>query len=172
MYVLYSLFFSFAFLTQFRQLISCILSLIFVILIVCTICQNFPKRSTLFLLTFCLPCSTLLFVQRTYGKHAKRASGSAVEHLLAKEGVAGSIPVSRFFHAKVYALAFFIVRWAVVPVNSRRETYESQKLSSNFNIFHKIIFHNIFLSPNLLYNRTSFSNYTKGDIRYEQQKCK
>ena len=25
------------------------------------------------------------------------ASGSAVEHLLAKEGVAGSIPVSRFF---------------------------------------------------------------------------
>ena len=35
------------------------------------------------------------------------ASGSAVEHLLAKEGVAGSIPVSRFFHAKVYALAFY-----------------------------------------------------------------
>ena len=30
------------------------------------------------------------------------ASGSAVEHLLAKEGVAGSIPVSRFFHAKGY----------------------------------------------------------------------
>ena len=26
------------------------------------------------------------------------ASGSAVEHLLAKEGVAGSIPVSRFFY--------------------------------------------------------------------------
>ena len=102
----------------------------------------------------------------------KCASGSAVEHLLAKEGVAGSIPVSRFFHAKVYALAFFIVRWAVIPVNSRRATYENQKLSSNINISHKIIFHNIFIFPNLLYNRTSFSNYTKGDIRYEQQKCK
>ena len=30
----------------------------------------------------------------------KCASGSAVEHLLAKEGVAGSIPVSRFFYCK------------------------------------------------------------------------
>ena len=28
------------------------------------------------------------------------ASGSAVEHLLAKEGVAGSIPVSRFFYLR------------------------------------------------------------------------
>ena len=28
------------------------------------------------------------------------ASGSVVEHLLAKEGAAGSIPVSRFFNAK------------------------------------------------------------------------
>ena len=29
--------------------------------------------------------------------HVQCASGSVVEHLLAKEGVAGSIPVSRFF---------------------------------------------------------------------------
>ncbi len=29
------------------------------------------------------------------------ASGSAVEHLLAKEGVAGSIPVSRFFDVHI-----------------------------------------------------------------------
>ena len=32
--------------------------------------------------------------------HVQCASGSVVEHLLAKEGVAGSIPVSRFFNAK------------------------------------------------------------------------
>ena len=29
--------------------------------------------------------------------HVQCASGSVVEHLLAKEGAAGSIPVSRFF---------------------------------------------------------------------------
>lgn len=34
------------------------------------------------------------------------ASGSVVEHLLAKEGVAGSIPVSRFF----YCLPLFYLR--------------------------------------------------------------
>ena len=32
--------------------------------------------------------------------HVQCASGSVVEHLLAKEGAAGSIPVSRFFNAK------------------------------------------------------------------------
>ena len=32
--------------------------------------------------------------------HVQCASGSVVEHLLAKEGVAGSIPVSRFFCIK------------------------------------------------------------------------
>ena len=34
------------------------------------------------------------------------ASGSAVEHLLAKEGVAGSIPVSRFQNKKGYPLGY------------------------------------------------------------------
>ena len=33
-----------------------------------------------------------------------RASGSVVEHLLAKEGVAGSIPVSRFYFFKRYPM--------------------------------------------------------------------
>ena len=50
---------------------------------------NYPKRCTLFLLTFRTPYSILYLVCKTC------ASGSAVEHLLAKEGVAGSIPVSR-----------------------------------------------------------------------------
>ena len=36
----------------------------------------------------------------TCDAHVQCASGSVVEHLLAKEGVAGSIPVSRFFNAK------------------------------------------------------------------------
>ena len=35
-----------------------------------------------------------------YETASKCASGSAVEHLLAKEGVAGSIPVSRSFYAR------------------------------------------------------------------------
>ena len=35
-------------------------------------------------------------------RHAKQcASGSVVEHLLAKEGAAGSIPVSRFFFCNI-----------------------------------------------------------------------
>lgn len=38
------------------------------------------------------------------------ASGSAVEHLLAKEGVAGSIPVSRSFCAKKQVLEGFAFR--------------------------------------------------------------
>ena len=36
----------------------------------------------------------------TCDAHVQCASGSVVEHLLAKEGAAGSIPVSRFFNAK------------------------------------------------------------------------
>lgn len=36
------------------------------------------------------------------------ASGSAVEHLLAKEGVAGSIPVSRFFVPYFYIVAYIL----------------------------------------------------------------
>ena len=73
---------------------------------------NYPKRCTLFLLTFRTPYSILYLVCKTC------ASGSAVEHLLAKEGVAGSIPVSRlkkeryqigivlFFRALVWARKF------------------------------------------------------------------
>ena len=39
------------------------------------------------------------------------ASGSAVEHLLAKEGVAGSIPVSRFyFTAEADICGFLFLR--------------------------------------------------------------
>ena len=43
-------------------------------------------------------------------RHKKCASGSAVEHLLAKEGVAGSIPVSRslFFLKTLYKQGFFV----------------------------------------------------------------
>ena len=45
-------------------------------------------------------------------ENTKCASGSAVEHLLAKEGVAGSIPVSRFFYfirnlEKIWVSYFF-----------------------------------------------------------------
>ena len=40
-----------------------------------------------------------------------RASGSVVEHLLAKEGVAGSIPVSRFYFFKRYPMdTSFVIR--------------------------------------------------------------
>ena len=46
------------------------------------------------MLTICDVFDIVLFVVKTC------ASGSAVEHLLAKEGVAGSIPVSRS-HEKI-----------------------------------------------------------------------
>ena len=52
-------------------------------------------------MTFPGTCSNILLVlvsATTY--KVQCASGSAVEHLLAKEGVAGSIPVSRFFYYK------------------------------------------------------------------------
>ena len=39
---------------------------------------------------------SIMLIVRTNTKYYKCASGSAVEHLLAKEGAAGSIPVSRF----------------------------------------------------------------------------
>ena len=49
------------------------------------------KINAIYLLTIFFHYSIVLFVRQTC------ASGSAVEHLLAKEGVAGSIPVSGFF---------------------------------------------------------------------------
>ena len=48
------------------------------------------------------------------------ASGSAVEHLLAKEGVAGSIPVSRSFYLAAEAL-FYGVSAVLVCLESCRQ---------------------------------------------------
>ena len=67
--------------------------------------KKFFEKILIFVLTNAISSGILINVLRTC------ASGSAVEHLLAKEGVAGSIPVSRFFHAKVYALAFVIKKF-------------------------------------------------------------
>ena len=48
--------------------------------------------------------------------HTKQcASGSVVEHLLAKEGVAGSIPVSRFFYAKRHLKGVFLHKTSPIP---------------------------------------------------------
>ena len=68
---------------------------------------NYPKRCTLFLLTFRTPYSILYLVCKTC------ASGSAVEHLLAKEGVAGSIPVSRLKKERYQiGIVLFFERWS------------------------------------------------------------
>ena len=49
-------------------------------------------------LTYSRTCSNILLVLVSATAYKVQcASGSAVEHLLAKEGVAGSIPVSRSF---------------------------------------------------------------------------
>ena len=49
----------------------------------------------------------MLYVSKTC------ASGSAVEHLLAKEGVAGSIPVSRFFFYFLLSVFILVISWLV-----------------------------------------------------------
>ena len=52
-----------------------------------------------------------IVVRQTNHNNGKCASGSAVEHLLAKEGVAGSIPVSRSYFLEVlrFKASFFVV---------------------------------------------------------------
>ena len=48
-----------------------------------------------------------IVVRQTNHNNGKCASGSAVEHLLAKEGVAGSIPVSRLKKNDTKSVSFF-----------------------------------------------------------------
>ena len=62
------------------------------------ISQFFSKKVLTVLELSCI----VLFVR----ENKTCASGSAVEHLLAKEGVAGSIPVSRFFYLVAEVLIF------------------------------------------------------------------
>ena len=49
------------------------------------------------------------------------ASGSAVEHLLAKERVAGSIPVSRFFLCLIVSIFCLLFYLFLVFLNSMSE---------------------------------------------------
>ena len=79
---------------------------------------NYSKRCTLFLLTFRTPYSILYLVCKTC------ASGSAVEHLLAKEGVAGSIPVSRLKKERYRMVSFFFFR-ALAGLESSMSTLRS-----------------------------------------------
>ena len=51
------------------------------------------------------------------------ASGSAVEHLLAKEGVAGSIPVSRFFNNRLKIRRLFFLCVFNLQLFSPKETH-------------------------------------------------
>ena len=63
------------------------------------------------------------------------ASGSVVEHLLAKEGVAGSIPVSRFLKPLIFQGFFCFMLYFMLPHHlCCKESAESLKVSA-FNFF-------------------------------------
>ena len=48
--------------------------------------------------------------------HVQCASGSVVEHLLAKEGAAGSIPVSRFFFTFLGVFCVWTYIWKILKL--------------------------------------------------------
>ena len=102
------------------------------------------------------------------------ASGSAVEHLLAKEGVAGSLPVSRSFflqrkHTKSM-LSFFLSNQKYV-YNCRHISYvllrsfpPSIKIRTYDYIIHP--YYLLYYSPSKAFNFASFSSFVISFISY------
>ena len=64
------------------------------------------KMLTFYLYYDIIICVVVTFLLQSY---IICASGSVVEHLLAKEGVAGSIPVSRSLESTILVGSFFII---------------------------------------------------------------